>query len=202
LSRGDGEGEEEKEIDPKEKSKITSSFPSLSPATPTSLHQQYLQKYQQQEQGDATYDIIIASDMVCCDSDAVGVTKTLLSFLSPHGIAFFAVPHPYHRYGIAHLIPTLKEHFHVFIRSVSHSSFAGQRHPSYTSDLLTEDLKMKLDHQRLNLIESLLRNSHGDPLEGQGERENERIFLDDLLTEGLPEIEYFEWFLLIVIKKE
>ena len=183
LSKGD-----EESVDPKEKCKTTSPFPSLSPATPTFVHQQHRQE-QQQTQADASYDIIIASDMVCCDSDAVGVTKTLLSFLSPHGIAFFAVPHPYHRYGIAHLIPTLKEQFHVFIRSVSHSSFAGQRHPSYLSDLLTEDLKSNLDHDRLDLLKSLL-------------QEEDKLLLDDMLTEGLPEIEYFEWFLLIVIKKE
>jgi hypothetical protein len=198
----DGEEKETREMDLKEKNKITSSFPSLSPTTPTSLHLKHHQDPDDREKMGSSYDIIIASDMVCCDSDALGVTNTLLSFLSPHGIALFATPHPYHRYGIAHLIPTLKERFHVFIRSVSHSAFSGQRHPSYRSDVLTEDLKVKLDHKRLHLIESLLRNSREEEQGERQEEQQERIVLDDMLTEGLPEIEYFEWFLLIVIKKD
>lgn len=124
--------------------------------------------------------------MVCCDSDAIGVTNTLLSFLRPNGIAFFAVPNPYHRYGVAKLIPTLQQHFYVFIRPVSHSSFVAQRHSSFDSAILTESLRSHLDPERLSLIQALLQSD---------------LSIDDYLTHELPEIEFFEWLLLIVVRR-
>lgn len=125
--------------------------------------------------------------MVCCDSDAIGVTNTLLYFLRPKGIAFFAVPNPYHRYGVAKLIPTLQQHFHVFLRPISHSSFAAQHHSSFDSEVLTEEIKSQLDAHQLYLIETLLEPSNQ--------------FLNDQLTHDLPEKEYFEWLLVIVIRR-
>lgn len=54
-----------------------------------------------------TFDVIIASDIVCCDSDAVGVAHTLLHFLKREGVgglstnpcpvAIFVVPSEFHR---------------------------------------------------------------------------------------------------------
>ena len=53
-----------------------------------------------------TYDVIIASDIVCCESDAIGVTHTLLHFLkkeerigreSSCPVAIFVVPSEFHR---------------------------------------------------------------------------------------------------------
>lgn len=62
-----------------------------------------------------TYDVIIASDIVCCESDSVGVTHTLINFLKredkvadiegsiPVPVAIFVVPSAFHRYITQHL---------------------------------------------------------------------------------------------------
>ena len=60
------------------------------------------------EQKYSTFDVIIASDIVCCESDAVGVSHTLLHFLKrkepsvvpmdgSHPVALFVVPSGFHR---------------------------------------------------------------------------------------------------------
>jgi hypothetical protein len=142
--------------------------------------------------------VIIASDMVCCDSDAVGVTNTLLSFLSPNGVAIFAVPNPYHRYGIAHLIPTLQQHFHLFIRPISHSSFNGQRHEEPPSLRLTPEmthlLEARLDPNTLSLIHSFLSQE-------QDRNDSSQTSLEDSFTFDLPERDYFEWLLLLAVRR-
>ena len=144
------------------------------------------------------YDLIIASDMVCCDSDAIGVTTVLKRYLHPnHGMAIFIVPNPYHRYGIATLISYLqKTQFHIFIRNISHSHFNSQSHSSILRDYnlnSKEDIHTILSHlsssdSRYNLISSLCSQ---DDIEIQQE--------NDYLTETLKEIDYFEWLLIIVL---
>jgi hypothetical protein len=134
--------------------------------------------------------------MVCCDSDALGVTNTLLSFLKPDGVAIFAVPNPFHRYGIAKLIPTLQEHFYLFIRPISHSAFNGQRHDDPHSLVLTTELQHhlenRLDPDTLRFIDALLQ-PQGGLIHNSS--------LEDDLTFDLPEKDYFQWLLLIAVRR-
>jgi 2-polyprenyl-3-methyl-5-hydroxy-6-metoxy-1,4-benzoquinol methylase len=44
------------------------------------------------------FDVIIASDMVCCEGDAEGVAQCVAKFLRPQeGVAVFVIPTDYHR---------------------------------------------------------------------------------------------------------
>jgi len=54
------------------------------------------------------YDVVIASDMICCENDAVGIAKSVKTFLKPDGICLFVIPQPQFRYGTEALIPALK----------------------------------------------------------------------------------------------
>ncbi len=53
------------------------------------------------------YDVIIGSDMCCCETDAIGIAKIVQNYLSNDGIALFIVPLPQHRYGTEVIIPAL-----------------------------------------------------------------------------------------------
>ena len=54
------------------------------------------------------YDVIIASDMICCENDAVGIAKSVKIFLKPDGICYFVIPQAQFRFGTEALIPALK----------------------------------------------------------------------------------------------
>jgi len=54
------------------------------------------------------YDVVIASDMICCENDAVGIAKSVKTFLKPNGICLFVIPQPQFRYGTEALIPALR----------------------------------------------------------------------------------------------
>ena len=53
------------------------------------------------------YDVIIGSDMCCCETDAIGIAKIVQNYLSNDGIVLFIVPLPQHRYGTEVIIPAL-----------------------------------------------------------------------------------------------
>lgn len=186
--------------DPIEKHKLFSSYPTL-PLTESVFFSSPSESFiPHDEKKLLYYDIIIASDMVCCESDAVGVTTVLKRYLNPkHGIAIFVVPNPYHRYGIATLIPCLQyANFHLIVRSISNSQFTSQSHSSILSnynlnskdDISTILSQLNPSDPRYNLIFSL--SNQDDP---EIQQEN------DYLTDSLKEIDYFEWLLIIALSK-
>lgn len=70
------------------------------------------------------YDIIIGSDLVYCQKDAVGIVKVLSKHLSSSGIFVIVVPGPSHRYGTEFLSPMLQEGgFDVYVRCIAHANY-------------------------------------------------------------------------------
>lgn len=75
------------------------------------------------------YDVIIGSDMCCCETDAVGIAKIVQNYLSSTGIVLFVVPLPQHRYGTEVIIPALNaiKGMNVRYSLFSHSSCTTSR---------------------------------------------------------------------------
>lgn len=137
--------------------------------------------------------------MVCCESDAIGVTTVLKKYLHPiYGMAIFTVPNPYHRYGIAKLIPCLQNNFQTYVRNISHSSFSAETHSSI---LMNYQLHPKEDIQEI-LLQLTPSDPRYDLISSIALQDDINIQQEnDYLTNELKEIDYFEWLLIIVLPK-
>jgi len=56
-----------------------------------------------------SFDIVIASDVVCQREDAEGFTNAIVHFLSAAGFAYIVVPHPNNRFGVQFLPSALQD---------------------------------------------------------------------------------------------
>ena len=151
------------------------------------------------------FDVIVASDMVCCDGDAEGVARCVAKYMRPDGMTVFVVPTEYHRYslknafkssnckpfvyryGVKALIPRLREEgLLVFMRYLSHSACTPIPH---SSDPTGGELS------RIRPCECQS-DYHRQVLGSLQTPEN-----NDMLTHSLPETEFYQWILVIALHK-
>lgn len=127
------------------------------------------------------YDILLGSDMICCESDAIGVVKCILTYLSPKGLAIFIIPQPQHRWGTEALIPALNgAGLKVYHRPIVNSSFLNMAANSQGA--------RSHRYERGEIINELSKDITDTFHEGD----------DDDLTAGIVDASYFSWFLVVV----
>ena len=81
------------------------------------------------------YDIIVASDMICCESDAIGIAKSVKKFLKENGICLFVIPQPQFRYGCEVLIPALTAiGLQVVSRTITNSQYKNELYTKSQND--------------------------------------------------------------------
>jgi hypothetical protein len=148
------------------------------------------------------YDVIIGSDMCCCETDAVGIAKIVQNYLSPIGthssthspthspthsstaigIVLFVVPLPQHRYGTEVIIPALNA---IKGMNVRYSLFS---HSSCTTSRTVDEVLMQWRDQHSYRNNTSLEPALFDKLDF------------DALTNSIHDKEYVS-FMLIVAKR-
>ena len=128
------------------------------------------------------YDVIIGSDMCCCETDAVGIAKIVQNYLSPTGIVLFVVPLPQHRYGTEVIIPALNA---IKGMNVRYSLFS---HSSCTTSRTVDEVLMQWRDQHSYRNNTSLEPALFDKLDF------------DALTNSIHDKEYVS-FMLIVAKR-
>lgn len=99
------------------------------------------------------YDVIIASDMICCENDAVGIAKSVKIFLKPDGICYFVIPQSQFRFGTEALIPALTA---IGISAVSRPIYNSK----YNNDLYKKEKQNELNDEYIFDDEYLTENIH------------------------------------------
>lgn len=132
------------------------------------------------------FDVIIGSDVVCCQSDAVGVAKTISSFLNIGGICVFVVPMPQHRYGTEVIVPALRAigGFVVSHRPIVNSKYLARfgSPPGYIGKGNDSSTFWAPDFSQFLNIEA----ESGNLTE-----------IDDKITYDNDDSEYFSWLLIL-----
>lgn len=118
------------------------------------------------------YDVIIASDMICCENDAIGIAKSLKIFLKDDGISIFVIPQPRFRYGTEALIPALTA---IGMKVLSRPIFNSK----YNNDLYDN------------------KKTHNDDNNNSNSIINSNIISDEELTENIHDSHYIAWNLII-----
>jgi predicted nicotinamide N-methyase len=132
------------------------------------------------------YDLIIGSDMVCLESEAIGVCKVILTKLAANmnSKCIFVIPQPQHRYGVEAFMPALESiGMDVICIPIFHSNCTTKykTNESYLSKSFTQTIFNNLDE------ESIINNIN-DIIKEASTVENM-----DKFTDNLVENEYFMW---------
>lgn len=125
------------------------------------------------------YDIIVASDMICCESDAIGIAKSVKTFLKENGICIFVIPQPQFRYGCEVLVPALNGiGLQVVSRTVTNSQYKNALYRKSDNDNNNDNDKDN-DNDNINqYINDILNSSITD---------------DDYLTDNIHDNNYIAW---------
>lgn len=132
------------------------------------------------------YDLIIGSDMVCIESEAIGVCKVILTKLATNinSKCIFVIPQPQHRYGVEAFLPALESiGMDVICIPLFHSNCTTKykTNESHLSKSFTQTIFNNLEEENIiKYVNNII-------------IETSSVENMNILTENLVENEYFMW---------